>query len=109
MENNSTILIKNVIRECLTRIGSKDQIYDEIIDSLDGRLEDLHQANLEVKQDSVPTNQRHKSSHIKVCEAVDCYQAVTESVVVSAGKFGMLTLNLCHECAVRKFGAKRVE
>jgi hypothetical protein len=45
----------------------------------------------------------------KVCEAVDCFEAATETIVVSAGKFGMLTLNLCHECAVKKFEAKRVE
>jgi hypothetical protein len=43
---------------------------------------------------------------IKICEAVDCYQAATESIVVSAGRFGMLTLNLCHECAIKKFGSQ---
>lgn len=58
-----------------------------------------------------PINQHYRSSRpsIKICEAVSCYEAATESVVVSAGEFGMLTLNLCHECAVKKFGAKRVE
>jgi hypothetical protein len=47
--------------------------------------------------------------HIKICEAVDCYESATEKVEISAGKFGIITLNLCHECAVKKFGAKRVE
>jgi hypothetical protein len=58
-----------------------------------------------------PNNQHYRSGQprIKICEAVNCDEAGTESVVVSAGEFGMLTLNLCHECAVKKFGAKRVE
>ncbi|MGC1132332.1 MAG: hypothetical protein WA941_05890 [Nitrososphaeraceae archaeon] len=42
----------------------------------------------------------------KICEAIDCYEAATESIVLSAGKFGMLTLNLCHECAIKKFGSQ---
>jgi hypothetical protein len=41
---------------------------------------------------------------IPICEAVDCYQAATKSIITSAGKFGTLTLYLCHECAVTKFG-----
>lgn len=43
---------------------------------------------------------------IQICEAVDCCEAATESIVVSAGKFGILTLNLCHGCAVNKFGGQ---
>lgn len=40
---------------------------------------------------------------IKICEAVDCYKAATEAIAVSVGKFGTITLNLCHECMVTKF------
>lgn len=58
-----------------------------------------------------PNNQHYRSSQpsIKICEAVDCYESATEAIIVSAGKFGVLTLNLCHGCAVNKFEAKRVE
>jgi hypothetical protein len=31
---------------------------------------------------------------ITVCDACDCYEAATESIVVSAGKFGTINLNL---------------
>jgi len=41
--------------------------------------------------------------NIKICEAVGCYETATESIVVSAGKFGTVELNLCHRCAVSKF------
>lgn len=34
----------------------------------------------------------------KICEAVDCYETATEKVEISAGKFGIITLDLCHEC-----------
>jgi hypothetical protein len=39
----------------------------------------------------------------KICEAVDCYQDATESVMVSVGKFGIIKLELCHSCALTKF------
>ncbi|MGA9934806.1 MAG: hypothetical protein WBL44_17760 [Nitrososphaeraceae archaeon] len=42
----------------------------------------------------------------RVCEAIDCFEIATEVVEVSAGKFGTLTLNLCHGCAVNKFGGQ---
>ena len=52
-------------------------------------------------------NQHYRSGQpsIKICDAVDCYEASTETIIVSAGKFGTLTLNLCNEC-VDKFGKK---
>jgi len=40
-----------------------------------------------------------------ICEAFDCYQTATESIVVSVGKFGTINLNLCYKCAVAKFQA----
>ena len=36
MENNTTILIRNVTRDKLKRIGRKDQTYDELINELIG-------------------------------------------------------------------------
>ena len=42
-------------------------------------------------------------SNYQICEAINCYEAATESIVVSAGKFGTINLNLCHKCAVTKF------
>jgi hypothetical protein len=52
-----------------------------------------------------PTNQHHRSSRpgIKMCEAVDCYEAATETIIVSAGKFGTINLSLCRKCADSKF------
>ena len=40
---------------------------------------------------------------ITVCEAVNCYEASTETIIVYAGNFGTINLNLCHKCAVTKF------
>ena len=45
-------------------------------------------------------------SSIKLCEAADCYDAATEEIEISAGKFGTISLNLCHQCAVIKFGSE---
>ena len=39
----------------------------------------------------------------RICEAIDCYQSATESIVIYVGKFGAINLNLCHRCAVIKF------
>jgi hypothetical protein len=39
----------------------------------------------------------------KTCEAVDCHDNATETIIVSAGKFGTIELNLCYKCAVTKF------
>jgi hypothetical protein len=52
-----------------------------------------------------PSNLHHRSSQssIKICEAVDCYEAAIEAIVVSVGKFGTIDIHLCHECAVTKF------
>lgn len=40
---------------------------------------------------------------IKICEAIECYEAATEAIVVFAGKFGTINLNVCQRCAVTKF------
>jgi len=39
----------------------------------------------------------------KTCEAADCYEAATETVIVSVGKLGTINLDLCHKCVVTKF------
>lgn len=39
-----------------------------------------------------------------MCEAIDCYETATETIIVPAGKFGTITLYLCNECAAKKFG-----
>ena len=39
----------------------------------------------------------------RICEVIHCYEAATEVVEVSAGKFGTINLILCHMCAVSKF------
>jgi hypothetical protein len=70
-----------------------------------------HQANLSRNQgrtsyfNEIPIIENNKGL-FKICEAIDCYEAATESIFVSVGKFGTLTLNLCHGCAINKFGAK---
>jgi hypothetical protein len=45
----------------------------------------------------------------RICEAVNCYEAATKTINVSAGKFGTINLNLCHDCAINKFEAERVK
>lgn len=40
---------------------------------------------------------------IPTCEAIDCYENSTETIIVSAGKIGTINLNLCRRCAVTKF------
>ena len=35
---------------------------------------------------------------LEICEAVDCDQEATETVSVSAGKFGFISLHVCHKC-----------
>jgi len=35
------------------------------------------------------------------CDAVDCFEAATKAIIVSAGKFGIINLNLCHKCALK--------
>jgi hypothetical protein len=56
-----------------------------------------------------PNNQHYRSgqSSIKICEAVDCYEAATEAIVVSAGKFGTICLSLCYKCMVTRFRTLR--
>lgn len=58
-----------------------------------------------------PKNQHHGFSQpsIKICEAIDCYDSATEDVILTVGKLGKLTLHLCRECAIKKFGVERVE
>jgi hypothetical protein len=63
-------------------------------------LKEVHDAKI----DRVLSNDNNRNSI--VCEAVNCYEAATETIIVSAGKFGTITFNLCRECAVNKFGAK---
>ena len=53
------------------------------------------------------SSQNHDSCII--CEAVDCYDAATEEIEVSAGRFGTITLHLCHECSSSKFGHRTSE
>jgi hypothetical protein len=48
-------------------------------------------------------HQRSSQSSIKMCDVVDCYQSATETIVVSAGKFGTINLDLCSKCAMTKF------
>lgn len=52
-----------------------------------------------------PNNQHYRSTRpgIKICEAVDCSETATETIIVPIGKFGTINLNLCHKCAVTKF------
>jgi hypothetical protein len=63
-------------------------------------LKEVHDA----KMSTVLSND--SNMNIIVCEAVNCYKVATETIIVSAGKFGTLTLNLCHVCAVKKFGSQ---
>lgn len=46
----------------------------------------------------------NKRSTFTICEAVDCYQTATKAIVITVGKFGTITLNLCYKCSVTKFG-----
>lgn len=45
----------------------------------------------------------NNNESIAICEAVNCYEAATGTIIVYAGKFGSINLNLCHKCAVTKF------
>jgi hypothetical protein len=38
-----------------------------------------------------------------ICEAFECYDIATETIVVPVGKFGTINLNLCSKCALTKF------
>ena len=37
------------------------------------------------------------------CNALNCYDAATEAIVVRVGKFGTISLSLCQRCAETKF------
>ncbi len=51
----------------------------------------------------------HSHDSCIICEAVDCYDAATEEIEISAGIFGTIILHLCHECSSSKFGDRRPE
>ena len=52
---------------------------------------------------SLPERLVKDADTLRICEAVGCYEAATEAIIVSAGKFGAISLYLCHNCSITKF------
>ena len=41
------------------------------------------------------------SDDLKLCEGVGCDRKATITTEISAGKFGIIILNLCNDCTVK--------
>jgi hypothetical protein len=52
-------------------------------------------SNLDTRTNYIPNDKRQYKDY---CQIIDCYQRSTESIKVSAGKYGIIHLKVCREC-----------